>query len=97
MVEIMVVVAIIALLTAIIYPAYFNARARSITSSCLNNLRKVTDAKEEYALDNSNQEPDLNDLAPVYLKHVPECPGGGSYVVGPLGEDATCNVPAHTL
>jgi prepilin-type N-terminal cleavage/methylation domain-containing protein len=95
--EIMIVVAIIGLLTAIIYPAYFNARDRSITSSCLNTLRKITDAKEQYALDHNNAAPDLPDLAPTYIQRMPVCPGGGNYVIGALGEDAECNIPAHTL
>jgi prepilin-type N-terminal cleavage/methylation domain-containing protein len=97
LVEVMIVTAIIALLAAIIYPAYFNARERSITSTCLNNLRMMTSAKDQYALDNENQMPTLPDLVPTYIHHLPECPAGGTYLMGLEGEDATCNVPGHAL
>lgn len=97
LVEAMIVVAIIAMLAAIIYPAYFNARDRSITSTCLNNLRMITAAKDQYALDNMNTMPTLVDLVPTYIARTPECPAGGGYLIGASGEDATCSIPAHTL
>ena len=39
LVEIMIVVAIIGLLAAIAIPSFLNARTRSQTSACQNNLR----------------------------------------------------------
>ena len=67
LVEIMIVVAIIALLAAIAVPSFLRARKRSQATSTLETLRMVDGAKDQYALEN-NKGPGITpanvDLAP---------------------------------
>jgi prepilin-type N-terminal cleavage/methylation domain-containing protein len=51
--EIMIVVAIIALLLAIAVPAFLRARKRSQASTILNDLRLIDSAVDQYALEYS--------------------------------------------
>ena len=53
LVEIMIVVAIIALLAAIAVPGFLRARKRSQASKILNDLRLIDAAKDQYAIENS--------------------------------------------
>jgi prepilin-type N-terminal cleavage/methylation domain-containing protein len=52
LVEIMIVVAIIALLAAIAVPGFLRARKRSQASRIVNDLRMIDSAVEQYALEN---------------------------------------------
>ena len=52
LVEIMIVVAIIGLLAAIAIPNFVQARKTSQTNACINNLRQIDAAKQQYALEN---------------------------------------------
>ena len=51
LVEIMIVVAIIALLAAIAVPGFLRARKRSQATTVLNNLRLIDAAKDQYAIE----------------------------------------------
>jgi len=51
LVEIMIVVAIIGLLAAIAIPNFIQARQTSQTNACINNLRQVDGAKQQWALE----------------------------------------------
>src|SRR5215213_7823815 len=53
LVEIMIVVAIIALLASIAVPSFLRARKRSQATASLETLRMVDSAKDQYALENS--------------------------------------------
>lgn len=59
LVEIMIVVAIIALLAAIAVPGFVRARKRSQASRVLNDLRLIDAAVEQYAIEN-NKVPGAN-------------------------------------
>ncbi|MBA3352694.1 MAG: prepilin-type N-terminal cleavage/methylation domain-containing protein [Blastocatellia bacterium] len=70
LVEIMIVVAIIALLAAIAVPGFLRARKRSQASRIINDLRLIDAAVDQYAIENNKQ---TNDPVPVvawtaYLK-----------------------------
>jgi prepilin-type N-terminal cleavage/methylation domain-containing protein len=70
LVEIMIVVAIIALLAAIAVPNFLRARKRSQASKILEDLRVLDGATDQYAIDNnktSGTNPTFTDLQ-VYLK-----------------------------
>jgi prepilin-type N-terminal cleavage/methylation domain-containing protein len=70
LVEIMIVVAIIALLAAMAIPSFLRARKRSQATTTLNSLRVVDTAKEQYALETGKAgalTPLGTDLA-VYVK-----------------------------
>jgi prepilin-type N-terminal cleavage/methylation domain-containing protein len=53
LVEIMIVVAIIALLAAIAVPGFLRARKRSQASRILNDLRMIDSAVDQYAIETS--------------------------------------------
>jgi prepilin-type N-terminal cleavage/methylation domain-containing protein len=53
LVEIMVVVAIIALLASIAVPNFLRARKRSQATRCLEDLRIIDSACDEYAIENN--------------------------------------------
>ena len=52
LVEIMIVVAIIALLAAIAVPSFLRARKRSQATATLETLRMIDAAKDQYAIEN---------------------------------------------
>jgi prepilin-type N-terminal cleavage/methylation domain-containing protein len=53
LVEIMIVVAIIALLAAIAVPGFLRARKRSQASRIINDLRLIDSAVDQYAIENN--------------------------------------------
>ena len=70
LVEIMIVVAIIALLAAIAVPNFLRARKRSQATRMLEDLRIIDSAQDQYAIENnktSGMNPTWNDLK-NYLK-----------------------------
>ena len=96
LVEIMIVVAIIALLAAIAVPSFMNARSKSMQSSCQNNLRLIDGAMQQFALDYSNTlATAMTQLVGTnaYIKDTPVCKGGGSYTLpANLGAKTSCSV-----
>ena len=96
LVEIMIVVAIIALLAAIAVPSFMNARTKSMQSSCQNNLRLIDGAVQQYALDNSNALASaMTQLVGTnaYIKDTPACKAGGVYTLPrTLGGKSSCSV-----
>jgi prepilin-type N-terminal cleavage/methylation domain-containing protein len=109
LVEIMIVVAIIGLLAAIAIPHFVRARGTSQATACLNNLRQLDAAMQQYALENRlnvNTSYSLDWLRP-YVRldsagNIPACPAGGTYSPGPtLTNSPTCSLstatPAHTF
>ena len=59
LVEIMIVVAIIALLAAIAVPGFLRARKRSQASKILNDLRLIDGAKDQYAIETNKKSGDV--------------------------------------
>lgn len=95
LVEIMIVVAIIGLLAAIAVPNFAQARTNARRGTCINNMRLIDAAKEQYALENnkdSGTTPATTDLTP-YLKGgaMPTCPASGAYTVNAIGTSPTCS------
>jgi prepilin-type N-terminal cleavage/methylation domain-containing protein len=58
LVEIMIVVAIIALLAAIAVPGFLRARKRSQASKILNDLRLISSAMDQYAIETGKKSGD---------------------------------------
>lgn len=63
LVEIMIVVAIIALLAAIAVPGFLRARKRSQASKILNDLRMIDSAVDQYAVETNRKTGDLVGVA----------------------------------
>lgn len=111
LVEIMIVVAIIGLLAAIAIPNFVRARTTSQQNACINNLRLIDSAKQQWALEQrqgSTATPAGTDLQP-YLGHgsageLPSCPADStsswttSYgsTVGNVSAKPTCNIVPGT-
>jgi prepilin-type N-terminal cleavage/methylation domain-containing protein len=70
LVEIMIVVAIIALLAAIAVPGFLRARKRSQASKILNDLRMIDGAVDQYAIETGRKSGDSVGIADwtSYLK-----------------------------
>lgn len=100
LVEIMIVVAIIGLLAAIAIPSFVKARNTSQQNACINNLRQVDGAKEQWAMaeKKSNGTDVTTDDVNDYIKGdtTPTCPGGGDYDYNPIGSNPTCNISSPT-
>jgi prepilin-type N-terminal cleavage/methylation domain-containing protein len=109
LVEIMIVVAIIGLLAAIAIPNFVKARATSQANACINNLRQLDAAANQFALEKGKKTGDAitltTDLTP-YIKlnsanSLPACPAGGTYALASVGTNPTCTLstltPAHKL
>jgi prepilin-type N-terminal cleavage/methylation domain-containing protein len=76
LIELMIVIAIIAILAAILIPNFAHARAESITTACEDNLKSLSTAMEEYAVDDAGQY--TASLPTTYLKYMPVDPANGA-------------------
>jgi prepilin-type N-terminal cleavage/methylation domain-containing protein len=100
LVEIMIVVAIIALLAAIAIPSFLKFRQESRRSTCINNLRLLVHAKQQWATKEQKQQTDTpadTDLGPYLKNGYPSCPSGGSYTIGAVSANPTCDQAEHAL
>jgi prepilin-type N-terminal cleavage/methylation domain-containing protein len=110
LVEIMIVVAIIGLLAAIAIPNFVKARATSQANACINNLRQIDGAAQQWALEKGKTSGSAiaypGDLTP-YIKlnsatSIPPCPASGTYNITSVGAVPTCSLsttvtPYHQL
>ena len=101
LVEIMIVVAIIGLLAAIAIPNFVKARGTAQKNACINNLRQIDAAKQQWALENKKADadaPSRTDLQPFLGdKKFPVCPAGGEYTINPMSAHPECSKPGHSL
>lgn len=105
LVEIMIVVALIGLLATIATPTWVRARTTSQTNTCLNNLRQVEAAKQQWALETkqaTNATPLYSDIS-GYLKNSVSCPAAGtdttfagSYEPNNISVPAACKISPLT-
>jgi prepilin-type N-terminal cleavage/methylation domain-containing protein len=103
LVEIMIVVAIIALLAAIAVPGFLRARKRSQASRILNDLRMIDSAVDQYAIENNRKSGDSVAVADwtnyvkknAVLYNTGQDLFGNTY--GPQTVDSIPQVPANAL
>jgi hypothetical protein len=97
-------------LGSILVVKFILARDVSSAHPCVNTLRQIEAASQQFALENK-----LTNGAPIrfpedltnYIKlnslgKIPPCPSGGTYQISKVGEPPTCSldtniVPAHVL
>jgi hypothetical protein len=91
----------IGLLSAVAIPNFTKARESSQRNTCINNLRQIAGAKQQWALENNKTEADTPMRADLlsYLKNseFPICPSGGKYTMNAIGTPPECSVPGHQL
>jgi prepilin-type N-terminal cleavage/methylation domain-containing protein len=105
LVEIMIVVAIIGLLAAIAIPNFIKARATSQQNACINNLRQIDGAINEWALESGQSNgASVGNVQTVsaYIKlnannKVPGCPAGGTYTTTSVGSNPQVSCSLSTL
>ena len=96
-----------AAIVVIVLGIYFSiprARYTSGAAGCINRLRNIESAKEEWALEHSkttNDVPTWADLYPYFsstftniwfTNGMPVCPSGGIYTIGRVGVLPTCSL-----
>lgn len=94
----------IPLMMAIAIPNFVKARDTSMQNACINNLRQIDAAKNEWALENNKTNGTPVTVAEIkpFIKldaggNLPKCPAGGTYTIGPVGTVPTCSVSGHKL
>jgi type II secretory pathway pseudopilin PulG len=94
-------IALIGMLAAIAIPNFVRARNMAQMNACINNLRQIEGAKQQWALENKKEKTDTptESEVVVYLKNgrLPICPVGGAYTINAMDKDPTCSAPDHHL
>ncbi len=99
--EMMIVLSIIGLLAAIAIPSFVHARQTSQSKACINNLRQIDAAKQQWALDMrrpTNAVPQFSDVS-SYLRGPVVCPTAGdgatfdaSYELNDVSTKPACKI-----
>ena len=93
LVEIMIVVAIIAILAAVAIPNFVRYRKTSQMNACISNLKQIQGAVEQAKM-GGKENPGWTDIigSDLFIKVTPKCPGTGSYTL-PTDDtsDPTCS------
>jgi prepilin-type N-terminal cleavage/methylation domain-containing protein len=106
LVEIMIVVALIGLLAVIAIPGFIRSRATSQANVCIDHLRAIDGAKQQWALETrraGSEVPVESELQPYLVRsaaaRMPVCPAGGPTATFASSYDinAVTNPPACRL
>lgn len=71
-----------------------------LAEECINNLRQIDAAKEQWALVHKKVTGDKivkSDVDSYMEGGGPKCPAGGKYTYGKIGDLPKCSVPGHVL
>jgi hypothetical protein len=91
---------VVPVLAAIAVPNFVKARETAQKSACLNNLRQIDSAKQQWALENkkgASDTPTWTDLKTYLKKGKLTCPSGGTYRINVMSQAPTCSHPGHAL
>lgn len=96
-----VMIAPLGLVAAIAIPSFVKARSVSRSNACINNLRQIDAAKEQWAMAKGKVDGDEVNMLGIldYIKGVrlPVCPQGGTYKINRIGQPPECSIPGHAL
>jgi hypothetical protein len=103
------VICLCAFVAALVIPNFIRAREFN-PGACINNLRQIDAAINEWALENgkTNGNPAIESEVKNYIKlnsagNIPVCPAGGTYTLRKVGDvpQVTCSLstakPFHAL
>src|SRR5262245_25400024 len=77
-----------------------SVRMQSQINNCINNLRMIEGAIQQWALENTKPQGSLVTMADIdpYLRTKPiTCPANGIYTLTTVGTPPTCSIPGHVL
>ena len=83
------------LLAAVALPAFVRARNTLASNACVMHLRQIAGAKEQWAIENHGRTNDVvswSNIKPYLAERVPQCPDGGTYILGRVGELPRCSL-----
>ena len=94
-------VVFVASLSAVVMPHLIHARSTTATNVCVNNLRQIDAAKQQWAMEyhrTINDIPSWKDILP-FLGYgrdanldAMQCPAGGNYSIRRIGDVPTCSI-----
>lgn len=78
-----------------------NKQQTDLLNGCINNLRQLDGAKQQWALEHQKTAealPTPQDIA-AYLKEqsIPNCPAAGKYTLNAVSVPPTCSIPGHVM
>jgi prepilin-type N-terminal cleavage/methylation domain-containing protein len=95
LVEIICVVVIVGILVVIAVPRSGHGRITAQQNACINQLRQIDGAKDQWAIEHGKKTNDpVNEIeVNSYIKHGgPVCPLKGAYTYGVVGTNPTCSL-----
>lgn len=94
-------VILVPMMLGIAIPNFVKARDTAMENACINNLRMIEGAKQQWALENGKSPGDIptaQDLKQFLPNGTfPTCPAGGTYTIGAVSNAPTCSIPGHQL
>src|SRR5665213_3176161 len=105
---IIILAAVAVIVLAVGIPNFIRARSTRAAYPCINNLRQLDAAKNQWMLDRgktTNDMPTWDDIRPYLPERgsnkIPACPDGGVYTLGRMRQPPTCSLgdsePGHKL
>ena len=94
---------LVPMMMAIAIPNFVKARDTALRNACVNNLRQIDNAKEQWALENKKDadavptEAELDAVLKNKQMSQIKCPKGGTYNLNSVGQLPTCSIPTHEL
>jgi hypothetical protein len=95
---IVIVSLLIGFVIVVVIPNFVRVTYETGANACINNLRQIDAAKNEWALESrkTNGIVTENDIKPYFKLdangNLPKCPAGGTYIIGRVGEDVKCSI-----
>jgi hypothetical protein len=98
------IVAPLLIAVAAVLHSFIRARTTSASNACINNLRQIDGATQQWALQHnatSNSVVTWKDLLPNLgrgqASDIPRCPQGGIYTIGRVADAPRCSLMRHNL
>jgi len=98
-----IIIASLGLIATIAIPNFSGRRETAPKNTCINNLRLIDAAIQQWALENNktnSDSPTWEDIKKYLARggsEIPKCPLGGTYKMGTVLDRPTCSYPGHVL